>query len=142
MEFQAVALSESPTSARRAAAIMLSGGMRWTSYTLSVHRCAEGRLGSRAIALRAASRARGIAPRERWSRHSRAFSAARTMLLSRWPIASPRIAGVLPAIVKIIPNPELPSLMRMRAVYDALLRLSRPLVYALTLSDRASCDAC
>src|SRR2546423_31715 len=56
----AVPLSESSAAARWYAASWLSTGIRCASYTVATHRCAPGRFGSVARALRAASRALGI----------------------------------------------------------------------------------
>ena len=104
---QAVVLLESPRSARRAAAIMLSTGARCTSYTVATQRFADARSGSIANALRASDE-RAV------ERVAAALIVAVARVFGRAndreepPARSPRpaLSGVVPLSVNDVANPD------------------------------------
>src|SRR5215467_7544191 len=121
---------------------MLSGCF-FSSKTVAMQIQAAARFGSTVNALRASATAQSSALWLRCSLQLRALSAALTMLLSRWAIASPRAGGVAaPLIVNVDENPEAPETMCTFAMYRFAGWVSHPPVYELMPSAFDSCSAC
>ena len=127
----AVPLSESSAAARWYAASWLSTGIRCASYTVATHRCAPGRFGSVARALRAASSALANWLFWRRSLQSRTCSPARTIVFSFWAIASPSAAGVAGLPLETANSaayPDEPMSRTRMCATSPLLRSSVPMV--------------